>query len=219
MSEKLTREDLAILQAPFPVEAHKFYRGLVYLHEEPITERIEEVDPAFGFRITQSYYRGHRPIAVGELTIKGCTRGNTGMDEVKFRKAEAKPTAPANESNDGEKNAATDAFKRCARLFGVGRYLLTLPKDSEGNCTVTDERTLAAWLVKQQTPVIEWPSEAAVNQLLAICQERGICETYEDMKLLAGIEQHNWGKYPTGKAAFKAIEFAVNQVEYEDIPL
>jgi len=41
--------------------------------------------------------------------------------------------------------AATDSFKRAARLFGIGRYLLTLPS------SVKDEQSLGRWFASQGT--------------------------------------------------------------------
>ena len=134
----LTQAALIQLQAPFPAEAVFFLQGNAYLQEWAITDRIESIDPGWSFEITQSYYRDARAIAVGKLTILGSTRSNTGMGQVAYRKAEL--GNPHMEANDAEKSAATDCLKRAARLFGIGRYFLTLPP------SVKDDTSYKRWL-------------------------------------------------------------------------
>ena len=145
MDERLTAEHMTILQAPFPVEEIEFLRGKAYVTEMAVTTRIEVVDPAWTFEVTQTYHRDNRAVAVGRLTILSATRGNIGMGEDAFPSKDSvqKGSDPNREVNDPEKSAATDCLKRCARLFGIGRYLLTLPKN------VTDENSYRKWLTGQ----------------------------------------------------------------------
>lgn len=145
----LERNDLELLAKPFPVEAHKFLQGLIYLHEEPISERLDEVDPAWQFVIKSISTRpnageGGASVATvvvhASLIIKGVSRDDIGMAVVQRTKGGDA------EANEAEKAASTDAFKRAARKFGIGRYLLTM-----GKGVITDDKKLAAWL-KQHYP-------------------------------------------------------------------
>jgi hypothetical protein len=124
----LTPQDLVILKRPFaPHEmewreeertkknGEKFQLVLAYIAEEAICDRLEMVDPSWQFSDIQIAERGGQVYAIASMTVKGVTRSNVGMEEIKHL-AEA------------EKSAATDSLKRCARLFGIGRYLLNLPK-------------------------------------------------------------------------------------------
>lgn len=150
------------LKKPFAASDHEFLNGLTYLREEPITERIEQIDPAWSFTVHSVAVRdnagqGGKDIYTvtvhAAMTIKGVTRENVGMavvqktdlkDEMVWnnqtRKKEPTGVQYTSEANEAEKSATTDALKRCSRLFGIGRYLLTLPKD------VKDEHSLQQWL-------------------------------------------------------------------------
>lgn len=139
MTETLTAEDLAVLRALFPPQAHEFRNGFAYIAEEWVTGRIESVDPAFSFEVISTYCRDKQAIVVAKLTIKGSTRSNTGMQGIEYVKDKATKQATDTESGEAEKGATTDALKRCARLFGVGRYLLTAPKN-------LDAQSIVKWL-------------------------------------------------------------------------
>jgi hypothetical protein len=142
MDTRLTNDHLAILQAPFPPEDMKFdYAGNAYIKEVPITRRIETIDPSWGFDITEVYHRDNRAVSIGRMTILGCTRGNIGMGTDKYPSEDSikRGADPEAEVNDPEKSAGTDTLKRCARLFGIGRYILTLPKE------VRDIKSYTRW--------------------------------------------------------------------------
>jgi hypothetical protein len=67
-------------------------------------------------------------------------------------------TKQGGEANQAAKSAATDALKRAARLFGVGRYLLDLPN------SVKDEKSLGTWLRQQQpTNITELPTRGLIE--------------------------------------------------------
>lgn len=112
----LTREDLEKLRAPFPEDkvcvkvqsfnANKTRALLVpYLQHIDVTERIEQVDPLWESQITHAPYWHQEYCSVQmRLTIKGVSRENSG------------------EGQDS-KAATSDALKRCAMSFGIGRYL------------------------------------------------------------------------------------------------
>jgi hypothetical protein len=138
----LTREDYAILSKPFEAHEHEFREGsgnmmLCYITEEAITPHIIEVDPAF--EITEPMVIQDKAdnisVKVG-ITIKGVTRWGVGTSELKSFTGE--PT----------KNAVTDAYKRAARLFGIGLYLQGL----KGAKWVKDEATLTRWLNGEDDP-------------------------------------------------------------------
>lgn len=138
----LDEKQLTQLKAPFDVNEHQFINNMAYLNEFAITNRIEEVDPGWSMVVTGVYTRkstGEKPanitVVTVDLTIAGSTRSGVGQAVTIASKS-------GNEANEAEKSAATDALKRAARLFGIGRYLLRLPKH------VNDINTLGAWLDK-----------------------------------------------------------------------
>ena len=164
----LTHEDLSALKATFAANEHEFLQGNAYIQEQPITDRIESIDPAWAFEIRAINVRANAgeggkdvfTVAVhAALTIKGVTRENVGMatiqksnpvkemvwDDAQREKVETGNTYTS-EANEGEKAATTDALKRCARLFGIGRYLLTLSDD------VKDIASMERWLKQNSKP-------------------------------------------------------------------
>lgn len=113
----LTPEKIKILTAPFPRSAHEFIQGFVYISEDAITNRIEEVDPNWTFEILDKIRLDGETLVHAKMTISEVFRDGIGMQRILERAWES------------EKGAATDALKRCARLFGIGRYLLSAPKE------------------------------------------------------------------------------------------
>lgn len=147
----LTREDYEVLSRPFEAHEHEFREGskgamLCYITEEAITPRLVEVDPAFA--LTEPIIITDKPenisVKIG-ITLKGVTRWGIGTSELKTFTCE--PT----------KSAVTDAFKRAARMFGVGLYLQGLKAAK----WVNDENSLAKWLAgaTQSTPSQGKPSQ------------------------------------------------------------
>ena len=127
----LTKEQSDHLKDYFPVSSHEFLRGFTYITEESITDRLDEVDPAWTFeRLSEFVYRDEQVIVTFRLTVSGTYRDGVGMDTIKKGVGEA------------EKSAATDALKRAARLFGIGRYILEMKN-------VNDHKSLADWLARQ----------------------------------------------------------------------
>lgn len=139
----LTSEHLATLQRPFALNDHEFLKDLVYITEGAITTRIEEVDPAWeltGLGITHRNTFGSdvQVTVIVRLTICGVSREGVGSAKVigkttawndAAKKKMPLPEEEHQEVNEAEKSAATDALKRAARLFGIGRYLLALPDE------------------------------------------------------------------------------------------
>lgn len=134
----LTYEDALALRWPFKLDDHRFDTEYPYLTEGPIEMRLDEVDPAWGWvihRIETREVVGTRnefKVTVhGSLTVKGVTRDGVGQAITRQSKPKtAKETGEmyTDEINSAEKSAATDALKRAARMFGIGRYLLTTQK-------------------------------------------------------------------------------------------
>lgn len=134
----LTKEQSDQLKDFFPVQAHEFLSGNTYISEEAITNRLDDVDPSWEFHKLEIHRDGVTVTAVYRLTVCGVSRDGVGMASVQLSKDKDR------EVNEAEKSAATDALKRCARLFGIGRYILEMGK------AVSDHRTLADWLAKRR---------------------------------------------------------------------
>ena len=131
----LSKEHVEQLTARFKAEDHEFnYNKRVYLSEEAITARLDEVDPSWSFERLEIWNRGEHIIVSGRLTICGVSRDGVGMAKIEFL------TDSDRESGEPEKAAITDALKRCARMFGIGRYIL------EMGSKVKDMGTLKKWL-------------------------------------------------------------------------
>ncbi len=124
----MSPEHVVQLSAPFDVNEHEFVQGKIYLTEEAITRRLDEVDPGWTFAVTRTAQRDDSVTIYAALTVCGVTRESCGTDKLKGGVGEP------------EKSALTDALKRCARLFGIGRYLLDMPK------SISDHNAVAAWL-------------------------------------------------------------------------
>ena len=125
----LTPDDVLRLKAFFPIDQHEFLRSMIYIREEAISNRLDEIDPGWSFEVVAVDWRDPMHCVVtAALTVKGVRRENAGENYG------AKKTA-----ENVQKSATTDALKRCARLFGVGRYLL-----SAGD--IKDARALKAWI-------------------------------------------------------------------------
>lgn len=138
MSEErtLTVDDLDVLAAPLPFEAHFFRKGrgnlwYTYVTEYHIKRRLAEVDPGWEFMAEAPQPNsiiGGAPFVsvVAHMTVKGVTRTSVGTAQAKEnRKDDSAEFYPLDEND--YKAALTDALRRCARLFMVGDYLLQSP--------------------------------------------------------------------------------------------
>lgn len=117
-------DDITKLSARFPdeklsVKAQSISKNrdkallIVYLQHTDVADRLDSVDPSWSFdlksisKVEVMGFKGElKPIfqCDGSLVVKGVKRANVG-------------------EGDDPKSAASDCFKRCAMLFGVGRYL------------------------------------------------------------------------------------------------
>ena len=111
----LTADDLNILRAPFDgktlgVKVQSLNKAknqamlVLYLQHTDVQGRLEEVDPAWSCETLKEERIGDTVYVRMKMTVKGVSRENVG------------------EGWD-TKAAHSDALKRCAMLFGVGRYL------------------------------------------------------------------------------------------------
>lgn len=163
----ITTETFKKLIAPFPADDHEFKppRNYIYIRETPLCERIEEVDLSWEWRIeTVNRYdpKGMIATTIGHLTICGVTRSGEGSQTVEFQKNSEL------ESGEAEKGSETDALKRAARKFGIGRYLLQCPANVKGY-----GKELDMWLREvarsQSTPQIASPTlQAASTPVVAV---------------------------------------------------
>ncbi len=115
----LTSEDLKVLRRPFPkdrlgVKVQSLNKDrtramlVLYLQHTDVQDRLEEVDPAWACEVISEHDKGDTVYVRSRITVKGVARENVG------------------EGGD-PKAAYSDALKRCAMLFGVGRYLYDSP--------------------------------------------------------------------------------------------
>lgn len=111
----LSSADIETLSAPFDektigIKVQSFNKEktkamlVAYVQHTDVYARIEQIDPAWSFQVTSLQPIKDGVSVRGNMTIKGVTRENAG------------------EGGD-EKSAISDCIKRCAMLFGVGRYL------------------------------------------------------------------------------------------------
>jgi hypothetical protein len=111
----LTIEDIKALSVPFDektigikvqsVNKMKTKAMLVaYVQHTDAYSRLESVDPTWSCKAVDIRFGADYCVVRMQMTVKGVTRENAG------------------EGGD-EKSAYSDALKRCAMLFGVGRYL------------------------------------------------------------------------------------------------
>jgi hypothetical protein len=122
MTDKLTREQLEQLRRPFPANKISFKcqtkpneKGnslvVAYIDARDVMERLDEVmGPDWSDRYEK--VEGGKGLMC-YLTVGGVTRADVGDED---------------SQNEAAKSAVSDAFKRAAVKFGVGRFLYDLPK-------------------------------------------------------------------------------------------
>ncbi len=122
MGEQLTREILEQLRKPFPASKISFKcqtkpseKGnslvVAYIDARDVMERLDDVvGPDWSDRYEKA---GTAKGLVCYLTVCGVTRADVGDED---------------NENEPVKSAYSDAFKRAAVKFGVGRFLYDLPK-------------------------------------------------------------------------------------------
>jgi hypothetical protein len=119
---RLTKEHLKLLAAPFGPEAIKIKvqtkpndNGnalcVAYIDARDVADRLDEVA---GGDWWDEYHKAEAGGLECALTVMGITRHDVGSID--------------DSDNETEKSAYSDAFKRAAVKFGVGRFLYGLPK-------------------------------------------------------------------------------------------
>jgi len=150
----LSRQDFAVLAAPFLPGEHEFVNDKIYIKETAVCERIEEVDMAWQW-IEPTFDRldlkTEMATVSGTLVICGTPRFGVGSQPFQMPKKYEKESDEVYvlrietefRKSELEKGSTTDCLKRAARLFGIGRYMLECPKDIKGYGSALD-----AWLKK-----------------------------------------------------------------------
>lgn len=128
-----------VLWKPQTLSADRRQALLVaYVDARTVMERLDEVCPEeWTFRL--KLYPGTPLIARGELRVAGLVRSDVG---------EAGEGDAA-----GAKAAASDALKRCAVHFGIGRYLYDLPRSwvawDDSRRQPAEPATLPSWALPE----------------------------------------------------------------------
>lgn len=140
----LTTELLEKLATPFAPEAIKWRTRSVYADSKMalmvayvdariVAERLDEVVGGdWAFTVTPVRSEGKIIVVKGSLTIHGVTREDFGEHDTE---------ADKNKDMEAFKAATSDALKRCAVLFGVGRHLYRIKAIRAGYDPVKRELT------------------------------------------------------------------------------
>jgi hypothetical protein len=130
----ISKEDIQLLRAKFPLKAHSIRQGhsnkaktkciwFVYLDRIAIIERLDELFPGeWQYTMTPIEDRGTHYASVGTLSIRGQARSFNGTQE----KRKNKQGEYISLDND-EKGCGTDTFRRAASMWGLGAYLHESP--------------------------------------------------------------------------------------------
>ena len=136
------------LTKPFQPREHDInYTGYAYISEMAITTRLDDVVGAFNWQwrtvdlqqSTSTHWVATVELSIlsdnGWITRAGVGEGTASINNP-YKDGKDPLDDPRYVSNMGEnaaKSAETDAFRRAARHFGIGRYLLDAPKFGQKN--------------------------------------------------------------------------------------
>lgn len=205
----LTHEHVQQLTAQFDESDHEVKDGKTYIREGAITTRLDEIDPGWTWVLLgQPIYREGVVIQTGRLTVHGVKRDGVGMEKITISKAGA-------EVNEAEKSAATDALKRAARLFGIGRYLLDLGKGQKPQPQRrVDKATGEITNERPATPKGNKQPKITGNELTALIEQYG----RDTLKAALGVKS-GWGDFAGSaeQARELADAYILNNVK-EDVP-
>lgn len=149
---EFTREVLGALGAPFPDDEVEFLprgnfegkaRALAYIDARSVMRRLDAVVGASNWSFDFELLSPDGKMVKGKLTVLGVTKCDAGEGA---------------SEDEVLKSAVSDALKRCAVHFGIGRYLYYLPSV----WAPYDQRKRQF----SETPRI---SPAAVEKALSIC--------------------------------------------------
>jgi hypothetical protein len=129
------------LYKPFDLDEHEIRIGsiknkaqwFVYVRREAITARLDRLFPLdWSDEIINVKQHTGFATAIMRLTISGISRENNGSN--------------SGNSENAEKGAVTDAFKRVASTFGLGLYLQSTPQLwTAGGASVFDGSRVKDW--------------------------------------------------------------------------
>lgn len=133
----ISKEQMAALSAPFPIEAHTVREGFknggktkirwfAYVDVREVVKRLDEVFPgAWSTTKPEIIPISTGIIATIGITINGETRWYSGADDFDsdFKTGEVQPSA------DQGKGAVTDAIRRAASLWGVAEYIYSMDNE------------------------------------------------------------------------------------------
>jgi hypothetical protein len=159
----LTKDQVTILTRRFDdatlgVKVQSFSKDktraslVLYLQHTDVAARLDEVDPSWEFKVLNEWPHGDSYYYVkASLTLCGVTRENIG------------------EGNE-PKGAYSDALKRCAMLFGIGRHLY----DSEVVWVLYNESKdrYKVWTIEEYNRLL---SPKQLDEIKHICE---LCSTY-----------------------------------------
>lgn len=117
-----TREVMEALAAPFPEDEIEFLpkgyangraRALAYIDARSVMRRLDAVVGPGNWSFDFELLSPDGKMVKGKLTVLGVTKCDAGE---------------ADQEDEALKSAVSDALKRCAVHFGIGRYLYYLPR-------------------------------------------------------------------------------------------
>lgn len=179
--ERWTQEVFEALAGEFPPEEVEFLPrgtsggmalGLPYIDARDVMRRLDAVVGPAGWSFDFDVLGPEAKRVKGRLTVLGVTKCDAGE---------------ASGEEEPLKSAVSDALKRCAVHFGVGRYLYYLPR-------------LWAPYDAQKRRFVEKPrlERAAVQRALELCRASGAAGTPGEVPARAAEESSSGAMSPTG---------------------
>ena len=190
MTATLSTDDLKKLAAPFPrdtlgVKVQSFSKDktkgmlVLYLQHTDVYSRLEEVDPCWSNKVTTQHSDKGLSVFMS-ITIKGVTRENVG-------------------DGDDWKSATSDALKRTAMLFGVGRHLY----DTANVWVPYNEQTdkFKVWTVADYDKAARSAGDKAPTaESAALKEQAGENKTKVDKPFESGLKSPPKGNPPPAKS-------------------
>lgn len=172
----ITQAQQRLLDMPFPVSAHGFVNGQIYLRKDAIRTRLNGVDPEWTMTQPQLVAEsGDVVMYAAGLAVCGVLRWGLGtgiIQQLEPRRGknpgeliDPSPFEIARTVAFAHKKAAGDVIARAAIEFGVGLYLKRVPKGT------SNETVLAKWL-DGLTP--HWAYNGGGNRVKALMIELGL---------------------------------------------
>lgn len=155
------RAMMAALAEPFPPEMVQWRVGsmtkdgtkgmaLAYIDARAVMERLDAVVGAFGWECT---YEMVGPTTVCTIRIRRPAKDGDGGD---LHRWVEKADGAGQTDVEGEKGALSDAFKRAAVKWGIGRYLYDLPSP----WVVVENKRIVASEMRKLYDLLKGPPQA-----------------------------------------------------------